>query len=292
MKRGFEESLDCNNSHLAGSVNNLHLPFHTHNPMLIEVLSLSLQTWPHTSSVLVVTGLVTGCAPGTVIGAGVVTGLLIGAGGLTEGFAGGKSTVTGLAGLVAGTVTIVGAGVSGRRVPGGVDPGFVGKTVGVLIISSCKVVLKVLSEMKERFVHVPSSAPFPRNLLPKILLHTIQLPDLKPRYFFCTRNNKAPDCHSYGNIIGRKSFIPSSTSTSRLVSTVTKDLVLLIDPKIPWRSEWIDFKVYKSFGKSLSPLTMMLLMFTWGRKVTNRVLNQEIADGLEFIKFSTKLSSK
>ncbi|KAJ6883257.1 hypothetical protein NC652_030474 [Populus alba x Populus x berolinensis] len=142
MKRGFEESLDCNNSHLAGSVNNLHLPFHTHNPMLIEVLSLSLQTWPHTSSVLVVTGLVTGCAPGTVIGAGVVTGLLIGAGGLTEGFAGGKSTVTGLAGLVAGTVTIVGAGVSGRRVPGGVDPGFVGKTVGVLIISSCKVVLK------------------------------------------------------------------------------------------------------------------------------------------------------
>jgi hypothetical protein len=53
MKRGFEESLDCNNSLLAGSVNNLHLPFHTHNPMLIEVLSPSLQTWPHTSSVLV-----------------------------------------------------------------------------------------------------------------------------------------------------------------------------------------------------------------------------------------------
>ena len=102
----------------------------------------------------VVTGLVTGCAPGTVIGAGVVTGLVVGGGGLTEGFVGvtltgvvlGKGngvdtglvgvTATGSAGLVAGTVIIVGVGVSGRRVTtAGVDPGFVGKTVGGLIIS-------------------------------------------------------------------------------------------------------------------------------------------------------------
>lgn len=86
----------------------------------------------------VVTGLVTGCAPGTVMGAGVVTGLLIGTVGLL-GFV--EGTVTGVVvgigpgvsagfvgvvtvtGLVEGTVTIVGVGLFGGRETGVVEGG-------------------------------------------------------------------------------------------------------------------------------------------------------------------------
>jgi hypothetical protein len=52
MRHGFEVYLGCNNSHLAGFVNSLHLPFHMHSPVLPELLSPKLQPWPHTSFVL------------------------------------------------------------------------------------------------------------------------------------------------------------------------------------------------------------------------------------------------
>ena len=49
-KHDFEQNLDCNNSHLAVTVSNLHQAFHKHSQVLIEEQLLRLHSLPHTSS--------------------------------------------------------------------------------------------------------------------------------------------------------------------------------------------------------------------------------------------------
>lgn len=92
-----------------------------------------------------VTGLVMGCAPGTVTGAGVVTGLVMGtSGGIVTGVVEGmfESGLAGVmvTGFVEGTVTIVGVGLLVGRVTGVVDIGVVGGSM-----ASRKLVLNLLS---------------------------------------------------------------------------------------------------------------------------------------------------